>query len=172
MVFDCKKDILPKRSFMETKRFSLDTRENNKVVNIIRIFFGILCVITAVSWTYYNFNTFKSEGTLWITILFLAGFGIYQVFSGLGRTSKYIEIGKTNLIVRHKAIFPPVEISSEDIEKIEFFPLNVVFFLKSKKRLLVRFGTTYYETNEKIVSELGIFADNNSIPYEVIEEKL
>ena len=157
---------------MEAKHFSLDTRENNKVINIIRIVFGIICVITSVSWTLYNFSAIKSQGTLWITILFLAGFGIYQVFSGLGRTSKYIEIGRSNIIVRNKSIFPPVEISSGDIDKIEFFPLNVVFFLKSKKRLLIRFGTTYYETNEKIVSELGIFADNNKIPYEVIEEKL
>ncbi len=157
---------------MEEKYFSLDTRENNKVINIIRVVFGIICVITAVFWTWFNFNAVKSQGTVWLTVLFLAGFGIYQVFSGLGHTSKYIMIGKKNLVIRNRPIFPPVEISADEIENIDFFPLNVVFFLKSKKRLLIRFGTTYYETNEKIVSELDAFAERNDIPTEVIEEKL
>jgi hypothetical protein len=50
--------------------------------------------------------------------------------------------------------------------------LNIVFFLKSDKRILLRFGTTYFETNEKIISEISSFAERNNIPVEVIEEKL
>ena len=157
---------------MEEKHFSLDTKENNKVINIIRVVFGIVCVITAVFWTWFNFNAVKSQGTVWLTVIFLAGFGVYQIFSGFGHTSKYINIGKKSLVIRNRPIFPPVEISADDIEKIDFYPLNVVFFLKSEKRLLIRFGTTYYETNEKIVTELDAFAERNDIATDVIEEKL
>ncbi len=157
---------------MNTKHFSLDTRENNKVINIIRIVFGIICVLTAIFWTWFNFNAVKSQGTIWITILFLAGFGVYQVFTGFGHTSKYIKISKSNMVIRNRPVLPPVEISASDLEKIEFFPLNVVIYFRSKKRLLIRFGTTYHETNEKIVAELSSFAERNNILTEVIEEKL
>jgi hypothetical protein len=44
--------------------------------------------------------------------------------------------------------------------------------MKSKKRILLRFGTTYYETNEEIKDEILSFAEANSIPLEIIEEKL
>jgi len=157
---------------MDTKHFSLDTRENSKIINIIRIVFGIVCVITAIFWTWFNFNAVRSQGTIWITILFLAGFGVYQVFTGFGHTSKYIDISKHNLIIRNRSVLRPYSIPADEIEKIDFFPLNVVFFLKSKKRILIRFGTTYHETNEKIVAELSSFAERNNITAEVIEEKL
>jgi len=157
---------------METRRYSLDTSENNRLIRIIRIVFGTLCVIVALFWLRFNFNSLKSDGALWITIILLAAFGVYQIFSGLGKTSKYLEIGAVDLVIRNRPIFLPVRLTSGDIEKIELFPLNIVFFLKSEKRLLLRFGTTYFETNEKIISEISSFAERNNIPVEVIEEKI
>ena len=44
--------------------------------------------------------------------------------------------------------------------------------LKSQKRILLRFGTTNNETNEKIVDAIIDFAELNNIPFEIIEEKL
>ncbi len=157
---------------MEIKRFSLDTSENTRLIRTIRIVFGIICIIVALFWSRFNFNSVKSDGSLWITIIFLAVFGIYQVFSGLGRTTKYIEIGAVNLIIRNRSVFPAKVLTQGDIERIELFPLNIVFFLKSKKRLYLRFGTLYHETNEKIISEINGFAERNNIPVEVIEEKI
>ena len=69
-------------------------------------------------------------------------------------------------------MLPAVELPAGEIEKIELFPLNLFFFLKSKKRILLRFGTTYHETNEKIIDEILIFAESNSINIEIKEEKL
>jgi len=157
---------------METRRYSLDTSENNRLIRIIRIVFGILCVIVALFWSRFNFNSLKSDGALWITILLLAAFGVYQIFSGLGKTAKYIEIGAVHLVIRNRSIFSPVRLTNTEIKKIELFPLNIVFFLKSDKRILLRFGTTYFETNEKIISEISSFAERNNIPLEIIEEKL
>jgi hypothetical protein len=157
---------------METIRYSLDTRENNKIVSIIRIVFGVVCLGVAIFWIRFNINSLRSDGMLWITIVFLAGFGIFQIFTGFGKTSRYIEIGLKKLVIRNKSILPLVELSSDEITKIEFFPLNVVFFLKSGRRILLRFGTTYHETNEKIVNEINNFSERNNIPVEIIDEKI
>ena len=69
-------------------------------------------------------------------------------------------------------MLPAIELPAEEIEKIELFPLNLFFILKSKKKILLRFGTTYHETNEKIIDEILIFAKSNSINLEIREEKL
>lgn len=66
----------------------------------------------------------------------------------------------------------PVEMPAMEIEKIELFPLNVIFFLKTKKKILLRFGTTYHETNEKIKDEILRFAGLNKITLEIVQEEL
>lgn len=114
----------------------------------------------------------KADGTLWITIIFLSGFGFYQIWAGLGRAARFIEIGADYIRLKKNPILPLVEMSAGETEKIELFPLNVVFFLKSQKRILLRFGTTYYEINEKVKDEILGFAESNKIPFEIIEEEL
>jgi hypothetical protein len=37
---------------------------------------------------------------------------------------------------------------------------------------MLRFGSTFYETNEKIKDQLFSFTELNEIPMEIIEEKL
>ena len=74
--------------------------------------------------------------------------------------------------LKKNSILAPVQIVAGDMERVEIFPLNVVFYLKSSKRILLRFGTTYHEVNEKILDEIIGFAEGNKIPMEVIEEKI
>jgi len=61
---------------------------------------------------------------------------------------------------------------AEEIESIEIFPLNVIFFLKAGRKIRLRFGTTYHESNEKILDKILEFAELNSIPVKVTEENL
>jgi hypothetical protein len=157
---------------MESKIFSLGTVENSKSVKIIRVAFGFLCVAIAVYWLIYNISSFKSDGTLWITIIFLLGFGFYQVWAGLGRATIFIEIDSGRIRLKKNPVLPGINIVAAEIEKIEMFPLNLVLFMKSRKKIILRFGTTYYETNEKIKDEIIKFADVNNIPLEIIEEKI
>lgn len=157
---------------METKYFSLGTSENNRLVKIIQIVFGVVCIAVAIFWLIFNIRSLKADGTLWITIIFLSGFGFYQIWSGLGRTTLFIEIGADYIRLKKNPVLPSVKIRAGDIEKIELFPLNVIFFLKSRKRIMLRFGTTYYETNEKVKDEILGFAETNDIPLEIVEEKL
>lgn len=157
---------------METKYFSLISTENNRLVKVIQVLFGIVCFAVAIFWLIFNTGSLKADGTLWITILFLSGFGFYQVWSGLGKATRFIKIGTDKIWLKKNIMLPAVELPAGEIEKIELFPLNLFFFLKSKKRILLRFGTTYHETNEKIIDEILIFAESNSINIEIKEEKL
>lgn len=154
------------------KHFYLGTFENSKLIKLFRIVFGAVCITVAVFWLIFNIKAIKTDGTLWITIIFLTGFGVYQIWSGLGFATRFIEIGSLEIRLKKNSILAPVQIVAGDMERIEIFPLNVVFYLKSRKRILLRFGTTYHEVNEKILDEIIGFAERNKIPMEVIEEKI
>jgi hypothetical protein len=157
---------------MEKKYFSLGPVENNLIIKLIRIIFGLVCAGVAIYWLKFNFSELHTDWTLWITIIFLLGFGFYQIWAGLGRATRFIEIDKDAIRLKKNSVIPPVLMSAGEIEKIEIFPLSVIFFLKSNKRILLRFGTTYYDQNEIILDEIIAFADSNSITFEVIEEKI
>jgi hypothetical protein len=157
---------------MDKKNFSLGTVENNRIIKVMRILFGLVCLAVAVFWVNFNINALKTDGTLWITIFFLSGFGFFQIWSGFGYATRFIEIDNNSIRLKRNAILPAVEMVSSDMERIEIFPLNVIFYFKSQKRILLRFGTTFHEQNEKILDEIIAFAETNSIPFEVIEEKL
>jgi hypothetical protein len=157
---------------MEKKYFSLGPVENNLIIKLIRILFGIICIVVAIFWLNYNFRALKTDWTLWITIIFLTAFGFYQIWTGLGRATRFIEIDKNTIRLKKFAVLPPVMIPAPEVDHIEIFPLNVVFFLRSGKRVMLRFGTTYYEQNEIILDEIIAFADSNNITFEVISEKI
>jgi hypothetical protein len=157
---------------MDIKYYSLSSIENNRVVNIIRIVFGLICIAVAAFWISFNVRLLKVDGTLWITIIFLSGFGFYQVWSGLGKANKFIEIGPDYIRLKKNPILSPLKLSASKIEKIDIFPLNMVFFLKSGKKILLRFGTTFQETNELVKDEILRFAELNQIPINFVEEKI
>jgi len=157
---------------MNKRYFLLGPGDGNRVIRLIRIAFGVLCIAVAIYWLNYNFRALKTDWTLWITIIFLAGFGLFQIWSGLGRATRFIEIDNSSILLKKNSILSPVLIAAPDVERIEIFPLNIIFYIKSKKRILLRFGTSYHDQNELILDELISFAESNKIPFEIIEEKL
>ena len=157
---------------MEKIYFSLGAAENNRLVKIIQVIFGIVCFAVAAFWLSFNIKSLKADRTLWITIVFLSGFGFYQIWSGLGRATRFIEISSEKIRLKKTILLPAIAIASEEIKKIEIFPFNLHIFLKSGKKILLRFGATYQETNEKIKDELLRFAEHNSINTEFVEEKI
>jgi hypothetical protein len=157
---------------MDKKYFPLSSVENNRVVKIVQVAFGIVCVAVAVFWLIFNIRSLKADGTLWITIIFLSGFGFYQVWAGLGRATRFIEISSDEIRLKKTVIFPAVMISVSEIQKIEVFPFNLIFFLKTGKKIVLRFSSTYHETNEKVKDEILSFAEVNSINIEIVEEKI
>jgi hypothetical protein len=94
------------------------------------------------------------------------------VWLGLGRAVRFIEISPEKIQLKKTIMLPSAEIPAADIQKIEVYPFNLIFLLKSKKKILLRFGASFQETNEDIKDDILVFCDQNSIEIEIVEEKL
>ena len=153
---------------MTTNHFQLNSGDKNRFVNVLKLLFGIACIAIGVYWAIYS----KNIGSEWITILFLLGFGFYEIWSGLGKAERYIDIDKAFIRLK-KTIFLPVRhINFSEIDKIKIFPLKIDFHLKKQTKITLRFGTTYVEVNEKIVDALIKFAEQNAIDLELQQEEI
>ena len=157
---------------METKYFSLGQAENSKMVEILQVLFGILCIGIAVFWLIFDLRTINATSTSWVTIIFIGGFGLYQIYAGFGFSKRFIEIGPDKISIKKDIMLPAIVISAGEMEKVEIYPFNLVLFLKTRKKVMIRLGTTYQETNEKIKDEILTFSNMNSINIEFVEEKI
>jgi hypothetical protein len=126
----------------------------------------------AVFWMIFNIEPEKENGTSWITIIFLAGFGIYEIYAGMGKAVKFIETSPEKIHLKKNSLLPAVEIKPAEIEKIESFPLNIVFFTKTGRKISFRLGMTYPEFIETIKGEITDFATHNNIPLEIKKEEI
>jgi len=154
---------------MESNYYPLDVNKSNKLTRIFQLIFGIICIMVAIIWLILNFNALKSSVTLWITIIFLIVFGYYQIISGLGKAEKFIEIGQDRIRLKRNSFLPPTVLKADEIEKIEIFPLNIVFFMKQNRTTILRFGTTYTDNIEPVKDSILSFAAVNTLS---IEEKI
>jgi hypothetical protein len=165
-----KRDKLQQRDSMETKHYSLELRENNTLIGVFRIIFGVACLGVAIFWVIFNIKAMKADSTLWVTVIFLTGFAVYLIRSGLGYGHRYIEIGTGTISFRKNSFLKKAEYSSAEIIKIGFFPLKVVFGLRSGKTDLLRFGVSDIDKVELIKDDLMKFATINNIETELINE--
>jgi energy-coupling factor transporter transmembrane protein EcfT len=157
---------------MGSDYFSLEVNKSNKLTRIFQLVFGIICAVVALIWLISNIKSLKSNGTLVITIIFLLGFAYYQINSGIGRGEKFIEISQSTIRLKKNSIFPAQELSAPGIEKIEIFPLNIVFFQRSGKTVFMRFGTTYTDIINPVRTRIKTFCEGNNIPLEFKNEEL
>jgi len=155
---------------MDKKHFSLEMREENRLTKVFQIIFGILCIVIAVYWLIYNFKSVKSDSTLWITVVFLTGFGAYLIWAGFGYAYRFVEFHNDSLVIRKNSFLPPLELKISDITKIEVFPLKVTIARKSKKLILMRFGVSDIEKIELIKDEFTAFATRNNLEFEIRNE--
>jgi hypothetical protein len=157
---------------MEKKLFYLEPKESSKLTKIFQIALGALCIIIAIYWLIFNVQSVKSDTRLWITILFLIFFGIYQILAGTGRTKKYISTETEKIVLKQNSVLPPVELNSMNVEKIEMFPLSIRFRMKNRGNILFRFGLSYPEVIEPVKNEIVEFSNLNKIPLEIRNEEL
>jgi hypothetical protein len=157
---------------MDSDYFSLEVNKSNKLTRVFQMFFGIICACIALIWLIINIKTLKTNGALLLTIVFLLGFAYYQINSGLGRGEKFIEVSKAAVRLKKNTIFPAQQLNASDIEKVEIFPLNVVFFLRSGKTVFLRFGTTFTDIIEPVRKGIKTFCEGNKIPFEFKSEEL
>jgi hypothetical protein len=157
---------------MENKYFSLSPVDNNKLVKVIQVAFGIVCIAIAVFWLVFNIKSVKADSSLWISVLFLTGFGFYMIWAGLGKAARFFEIRSGSIRIKKTILLPVNEMQAIEIKKIDLYPFKIIFILKTDKRFTLRLSSSFYETNEKIVDAVLIYAEDNSIEVEEIEEKI
>ena len=157
---------------MEKKYFSLELNESNKLTKIAKVIFGLVCISLSIYWIIFNITALQSVGAQWISVVFIMGFGLYMVWSGMSYSGRFIEIGSDFINLRRNPVLPVIRLFAAKIKEIKFFPLSVSFILTSGKQIILRFGTTYYENNSKITDEIISFAELNKVPFEIMEDEL
>lgn len=153
---------------MKKEYYSLNLHETNRFSRILQFIFGIICIAVAVIWLLLNLRTTGSTLNLWVTILFLGGFGCYQINSGLGFAGRFIEISDNCIRLKSNSILPVRQIDAATINNIAVNPLNIIFFRKNGKRVNLRFGTTYPDNISRIKDSVLQFASEKGI---IAEEK-
>jgi hypothetical protein len=157
---------------METKYFSLGPSESSAFLKFIRIFFGLVCIAIAIFWMIFNIRSVKADRTLWISVLFLSGFGFYQILAGLGRTTRFIQIASDKIVLKKNSLLPLRIMAASEIKKIEIFPLNLIFYFHKGGRTVLRFGTAFTDNIDPIKSVIEEFASFNNTDLETITEEL
>ena len=157
---------------MNTEYFSLGPAENSSPVKVIRILFGLVCIAIAIFWLIFNIRSVSADRMLWITVLFLTGFGIYQIYAGAGRAKRFIEVSSDKIVLRKNSLLPRRVMAATEIKKIEVFPLNLIFYFHNGGKTVLRFGTTYNDIIDPVKEAVEQFAGLHNISLENILEEI
>ena len=153
-------------------KFYLDTGESGKLVKWFQLFFGAVCLAVAIAWIILYPGSVKSGLTFWISFLFLAAFGIYQINSGIGRGRRYLVIDESRILFKSIPLLPPQGINTDEIARISIFPLNILFTMNNKRNMRVRLGTTYTDVIKPLKDAIARYADEKKIPVEFEQEDI
>jgi hypothetical protein len=154
------------------KEYSLGPAETGMAVKIVRIIFGIVCIGTAVFWMIFTLKAAAGKASLWVTVLFLTGFGMYQIWSAFGKAGRFIRIDDTFILLKKNSFMPVRKYFPADIDKIEIFTMSISFGLKSGKKDTLRFGNEYADHIDPVKEELEAFAGRNNIRTEVVRDEI
>lgn len=154
---------------MRKNYFPLGADDDSRLIKITRLLFGVACIALSAWWIYFSISSDMANWSVWLAILFLAGFGCYQLFAGMGHTTRFIIIDRDNILLKKNSILPVITMLPASIVKIDIFPMSIIFIRTSGKKIILRLGSVNYETNEKIVDEIATFAHEYHIPCEVRE---
>jgi hypothetical protein len=154
------------------KRFSLGPVETGKLVRIIRIVFGLLCIAVAAYWTIFNLKSAMSGKSIWVTTAFLTGFGVYQIWAGLGRAERYIVIDSDSVILKRNSFLPVQKFTRENLESVQFYPMSMIFRMRDGKKTILRFGTVYADNIDPVKEAVEEFTTKNQITKEIISEEV
>jgi hypothetical protein len=157
---------------MDTKRFPLGPGETSLAIRTVRIIFGITCLGLAVFWALFRLRIPNAGNILWVAVAFLAGFGAYQVWAGLGKADRFIEISDNRIILRKNSLLPSRELAPSALGKIEIHPMSISFRLTSGRSDTLRFGTVYSDKIEPVVAALEEFSTLNRVQFEEISDML
>lgn len=157
---------------MDIKHFPLGTNKSGRFIAVVRIAFGIVCLLVAAYYLFMLQGRDQTAGSAATATIFLVLFGAYLIWAGAGRAYRFIEISDDFVKMKRDIFRSPVVINGKDLSKIDFYPMNILFHITSGKTILLRFGSMFHETNDQIRDTLMKFAEKLNIDVEIIEDKL
>lgn len=155
---------------MRKNYFSLEVNKSNKLTKGFQLILGITCILLIIGWTITNYDILSSGFTFWMAILFLLGFGYYQINAGLGMGEKFIEIMDDRIRFKEYSVVPPKIIQASELQKAEIFSLSITFNMRSGKKIRFRFGTTFTDSIDPVKDAIENFCSSNGIETEHVTE--
>ena len=149
---------------MQHKQISLDDRPEKRMVRIIMVIFGFLCLFTSSWWTVYLLKLPDNNNNMfWVATLFLFLFGLYQIYSGLGFAARYMIFEEKTFIVRQNSLSVPKKFMSDDIKTVEIGPNDISLLFNDGKRYRIKLGLKYPDLGENIKKNIIEFATERKI---------
>lgn len=148
---------------MSEQYIFLGDRENKLAVRIIIIIFGLFCIFTAGWWTVFLIRYPDNEKIFWAGSIFLLLFGLYQIYSGLGYSRRYVKRENNNISIRQSSLLPSRRLNSEEIKQLEIRSYDMVLHLNDSSRIRIKLGLRYPDLGQKVRDFIIEYAEDNNI---------
>ncbi len=157
---------------MNKTTFNLGTKESTRFVLISQFIFGLICIGTAVMWGLFILKGGSENEGFWAPTVFLLLFGFYQIYSGLGKASRYIKFEGDTITIKKAALGKERVISVADISKIVVSTTGFTIHNSGSGSIKVRFGMTHPESALVISDTLAEYASANNIELESTDNQV
>ncbi|MBM3419654.1 MAG: hypothetical protein FJY11_00810, partial [Bacteroidetes bacterium] len=147
------------------KRYSLDNKESPKMVRILQIIFGAMCITIAAIWAVYMTMPGIGNG-YWIATAFIFFFGLFQIYSGMGYAARYIEIDGNVIVLKRSALERKIALVPDRLERVEILPLSIIFTINDGRRITIRFGMSVAASIDCIKDAVEEYATGQKIEIE------
>jgi len=141
----------------------LGEKENKLAVRIIIIIFGLFCIFTAGWWTVFLIRYPDNEKIFWAGSGFLLLFGLYQLYSGLGYSRRYVKRENNNISIRQSSLLPARRLNSEEIKQLEIRSYDMVLYRKDSSRIRIKLGLRYPDLGQRVRDFIIEYAEDNNI---------
>lgn len=148
---------------MSEQYIFLGERENKLAIRIIVIIFGLFCIFTAGWWTVFLIRYPDNEKIFWAGSIFLLLFGLYQLYSGLGYSRRYVKRENSNISIRQSSLLPARRLDSEEIKQLEIRSYDMVLHLNDLSRIRIKLGLRYPDLGQKLRDFIIEYAEDNNI---------
>jgi hypothetical protein len=143
-------------------RYSIDLHESNRAGKIVRVVFGVACLVAGIWYITKISGTPAATSSSWIATGFLLLFGLWMIGSGLGYTKRYITVGDDMIILRQEFYRPPLIFTPGSLKAVGFSTLRLEFITDTGSTIL-RLGTYYPEHTAAIMTAVEEFCRRNSV---------
>ena len=154
---------------MKKTTITIGNRESSRIVLVLQFIFGLICIGTALMWGVFILKGEGDFGVYWPATIFMAGFGLFQIFAGLGKTTRYITVEKQFITIKKYALLGATKVEAAKVDKISTDSTGFKIHIEGSETISFRFGLTQTDRAAIAIEALFLFAQENSIPIDHTE---